>query len=70
MTNPKDEKPSGETGDAAGSKPPLRRFDSTLPMGKPGQSSNVRRDENGDLDLDVGDIQTRLPYGSEDIADK
>jgi hypothetical protein len=22
------------------------------------------------LDLEVGDIQTRLPFGSEDIADK
>ncbi len=47
-----------------------RRFDATLPMGKPGQTADVRRDAEGELDLDLGDIQTRLPYGSEDIADK
>ena len=70
MTNPKDAKPSDEAGEDASKKPPLRRFDSTLPMGKPGQSSNVTRDQDGELDLDLGDIQTRLPYGSEDIADK
>lgn len=46
------------------------RFDATLPMGKPGQGATVRRDGEGDLDLDLGEIQTRLPYGSEDIADK
>ncbi len=45
-------------------------FDATLPIGKPGQSAQVRRDAEGELDLDLGEIQTRLPYGSEDIADK
>ncbi len=51
-------------------KTPPRRFDATLPMGKPGQTSNAPRNGEGELDLDLGDIQTRLPYGSEDIADK
>jgi hypothetical protein len=46
------------------------RLDGALPMGKPGQGATVRRDGDGDLDLDLGEIQTRLPYGSEDIADK
>lgn len=53
-----------------GKVPPGPRFDATLPMGKPGQGATVRRDGDGELDLDLGEIQTRLPYGSEDIADK
>ena len=48
---------------------PGKRFESTLPMGRtPPQES--RRNGEGELDLDVGDIQSRLPYGSEDLADK
>jgi hypothetical protein len=39
-------------------------------MGGPGQSANVERKPDGELDLDLGEIQSRLPYGSEDIADK
>lgn len=50
--------------------PPAKGFDSTLPIGAPGAAANVRRDAEGELDLDLGEIQTRLPYGSEDIADK
>ena len=62
---PKDDKSQDESKPA-----PPSRFDATLPMGKPGQSSNAPRNPDGELDLDLGDIQTRLPYGSEDIADK
>lgn len=64
---------TGESGakphDAAKGDAP-RHFDATLPIGKPGQSAQVRRAADGELDLDLGEIQTRLPYGSEDIADK
>lgn len=59
------------TGDVApGKKAPGEPFDATLPMGAPGQSASIRRDGDGELDLDLGEIQSRLPYGSEDIADK
>jgi len=57
-------------GDGAAKKAPAPRFDATLPMGKPGATADPRRAGDGELDLDLGDIQTRLPYGSEDIADK
>lgn len=64
-------KGDGKVPDGDGKKsPPGPRFDATLPMGKPGQGATVRRDGDGELDLDLGEIQTRLPYGSEDIADK
>jgi hypothetical protein len=59
----------GQGGDA-GKQPPGPRFEATLPMGKPGQGATVRRDAEGELDLELGEIETRLPYGSEDIADK
>lgn len=49
---------------------PTRRFEGTLPMGTPGKAADAKRDGDGELDLDLGEIQTRLPYGSEDIADK
>lgn len=45
-------------------RPPQKRFESTLPL-QP--TEEVKPDA---LDLEVGDIQTRLPFGSEDIADK
>ena len=45
-------------------KPPLADFESTLPL------AGAHPPRADDLDLDVDDIQTRLPYGSEDIADK
>ncbi len=64
----KDSKGQGDV--EAGKSVPGGRFDAALPMGKPGESAQVRRDAEGELDLDVGEIQTRLPYGSEDIADK
>jgi hypothetical protein len=57
-------------GDDDGKKPKTSRFDATLPMGKPGQDAQAPRNADGELDLDLGDVQTRLPYGSEDIADK
>jgi len=62
----------GKTNDGSepGKAPEGPRFDASLPMGKPGQGATVRRDGEGELDLDLGEIQTRLPYGSEDIADK
>jgi hypothetical protein len=61
--NPKDDKSPKE--EAPKSAPP-RRFDATLPMGrKPAPEEGEK-----ELDLDLGDIQSRLPYGSEDIADK
>ncbi len=43
------------------------KFKSTLPISAPGKGSAVPPNE---LDLDLDDIQSRLPYGSEDIADK
>ena len=61
--NPKDDKSPKE--DAQKSAPP-RRFDATLPMGR----KPAPEGEEKELDLDLGDIQSRLPYGSEDIADK
>ena len=64
----KDQKDAGEI--EPGKPVPGSQFDAALPMGKPGQTAAVRRDGDGELDLDLGDIQTRLPYGSEDIADK
>jgi len=60
--NPKDDKSPKE--EAPKSAPP-RRFDATLPMGrKPAPEAEKK------LDLDLDDVQSRLPYGSEDIADK
>jgi len=60
--NPKDDKSPKE--EAPKSAPP-RRFDATLPMGrKPAPEAEK------ELDLDFDDVQSRLPYGSEDIADK
>jgi hypothetical protein len=56
-------------GAEAEKKAPARKFEGTLPMGRPGQPVPPRT-ADGELDLDLGDIQTRLPYGSEDIADK
>jgi hypothetical protein len=49
---------------------PPKRWEATLPMGRPGDKSSLPRNAEGELDLDLGDIQSRLPYGSEDIADK
>ena len=63
-----DEKPD-KSGEEAKKAPP-QRFEGTLPMGGGPRGPNPPRDSDGDLDLDLGDIQTRLPYGSEDIADK
>lgn len=60
----KDEKPVAD--EAAKTPPPARRFPSTLPQAKPEPAGET----SSDLDLDLGDIQSRLPYGSEDIADK
>jgi hypothetical protein len=65
---PKDSTPNPGAADESAKKAPPRRYDATLPMGKPGE--NAPRNPDGELDLDLGDIQTRLPYGSEDIADK
>jgi hypothetical protein len=65
---PKDSTPDRSGAGEAPKNAPPRRFDATLPMGKPGE--NAPRNGEGELDLDLGDIQTRLPYGSEDIADK
>ena len=67
--NPKDDKVGGD--DPRKSAPP-RRFDSTLPHAKKDATGEpVSGSAGGDeLDLDLGDIQSRLPYGSEDIADK
>ncbi len=42
-------------------------FDSTLPMARKPRDS---QDQDVSLDLEIDDVQTRLPYGSEDIADK
>lgn len=65
--NPKDDKRAASEGTDEAQKPaPPRRFESTLPQGKKTPDGNG----GGDLDLDLGDIQSRLPYGSEDIADK
>ena len=64
--NPKDDKSPKE--EASKSAPP-RRFDATLPMGrKPAAGENGEGEK--ELDLDLDDVQSRLPYGSEDIADK
>jgi len=60
----------GEKTNDASKQPPPKRFDSTLPMGQGAKDATPPRDADGELDLDLGDIQTRLPYGSEDIADK
>jgi hypothetical protein len=67
--NPKDEKTGAD--ESQKSAPP-RRFDATLPLSKKGAAngSGADPDHGGELDLDLGDIQSRLPYGSEDIADK
>ena len=69
--NPKDDKASS---DEAQKGAPPRRFDATLPLSKKGPASGSGGDPAAggdlDLDLDLGDIQSRLPYGSEDIADK
>ena len=67
--NPKDEKASG---DEAQKGAPPRRFDATLPLSKktPASGSGSENEAGDALDLDLGDIQSRLPYGSEDIADK
>jgi hypothetical protein len=67
--NPKDDKAGG---DEAQKGAPPRRFDATLPLSKkaPAGGSGSEPEAGGDLDLDLGDIQSRLPYGSEDIADK
>ena len=67
--NPKDEKTNA---DESRKEAPPRRFDSTLPLSKkaPASGSGSEPEAGGDLDLDLGDIQSRLPYGSEDIADK
>jgi hypothetical protein len=67
--NPKDDKANADEPQKGA---PPRRFESTLPhakkeaAGPPAEGS----DKVDDLDLDLGDIQSRLPYGSEDIADK
>ena len=45
-----------------------RGFDSTLPLA--GRPRPDAKDDGATLDLELGDIETRLPYGSEDIADK
>lgn len=45
----------------------------TPPSARPEEAAKAPPPVQGDefeLDLEVGDIQTRLPYGSEDIADK
>ncbi len=62
---PKDSKANDGAKPNAGRKP-----EATLPMGRPGEKADPRRKCDGELDLDLGEIQTRLPYGSEDIADK
>jgi hypothetical protein len=67
--NPKDEKAHADESQKGA---PPRRFDATLPHAKkeaagPHEGGAEKVD---DLDLDLGDIQSRLPYGSEDIADK
>ena len=46
------------------------KFKTTLPLARSGRKKKDQSDEGVDLDLDLGDIQSRLPYGSEDIADK
>lgn len=58
--------------DDAAKKPEAKRFDATLPLARTGRPRHAKpaQSPDGELDLDVGDIQTRLPYGSEDIADK
>ena len=61
--NPKDDKSPKE--EAPKSAPP-RHYDATLPMGR----KPAPADGEKELDLDLDDVQSRLPYGSEDIADK
>ena len=41
-------------------------FESSLPMARPPAPGSKEEE----LDLDVDSIESRLPYGSEDIADK
>jgi hypothetical protein len=67
--NPKDEKTGAEESQKGA---PPRRFDPTLPLSKKAPASGAEADSGhgSELDLDLGDIQSRLPYGSEDIADK
>ena len=58
------EKPRGEK-----QPPPPGTHRSTLPIGRSEPASSSDKEE-GSLDLEVDDIPSRLPYGSEDIADK
>lgn len=73
MSEPDPQKPAGPQRE----KPdPGKGFDATLPMASRSPRAAARPVEPDaeegdlDLDLDVSDIESRLPYGSEDIADK
>jgi hypothetical protein len=44
--------------------------DRTLPVLGDPKAAAARRAAEAGLDLGIGDVETRLPYGSEDIADK
>jgi len=48
-------------------KRPVQDWESTM---QPAAESEGAPADEFELDLEVEDIQTRLPYGSEDIADK
>jgi hypothetical protein len=60
------ENDKGAAEEASKGAPP--RFRATLPMNQKPAKPDASGGE--ELDLDLGDIQSRLPYGSEDIADK
>jgi hypothetical protein len=67
--SPKDDKVGADESQKGA---PPRRFDTTLPLAKKDAAGAAAEgaEKVDDLDLDLGDIQSRLPYGSEDIADK